>query len=481
MKTKSRSTKRPTSSKSTKAKAKVRSGGKNNKPVWYKRWRLYAFGVVFGVTGSAILLLTHAETGPVNCKSLASAGSTMNFCVATMPSYGALRATADYVAADTASPMTSGSLSLELCSPQTLICNPVDTSSQVQLYTASQPRYQHMYTRGVTLLRGAVYRTCLAATTKSGWSFNRECTQMLTYGNSVNNPPQAFNAPSQTTISRYATTTSSYPASECSSAPIKKPNGTPYQCTFDEEFNGTALDATKWSPLTAAKAGIGQGQDCFVDSPNNISVSGGALNLTSRKEATSFICTGRKIAPTRPALVTSGNVTTGGKFSQQYGRIELRAKIPDVKKPGLMQSFWLWPDKPYDQDPAGAPWPATGEIDIVEMFTTYPDRAIPNIHYVPDPADPNVTNTYCYIDRSQYHTYVLTWTPDTIRVDIDGYNCVLDHPKPKSPQVAPQPFNKSFYINLSSGLGVAGSANDYVEGSTPLPATSQVDYVRVWK
>lgn len=462
-------------------KKRKRSGKKVNWPVWYKRWQIYAFGVVFGAIGAAALIFTQAATEPANCKSLSSSGSTVKFCVAAMTNYNALRATADYVAVDNSSPMTSGSLSLELCSPQTLVCSPIDTSSQVLLYTASQPRYQHMYTHGVTLLRGAVYRTCISMTTSPGWTLKHNCSPMLTYGNSVSNTPKLYTGTPQTASAQPASST--YPLSDCSSVPLKKPDGSLYKCTFDEEFNGTALDITKWSPLTAAKAGIGQGQDCFVDSPNNISVSGGTLNLTSRKEAAAFTCVGRKIAPTRPSQVTSGNVTSASKFSQQYGRVELRAKIPNVKPktPGLMQSLWLWPDKPYDQDPGNAPWPATGEIDIVEMFSASSDRAIPNIHYVPATTDTNVTNPYCYIDRTQYHTYILTWTPDTIRVDIDGYNCVLDHPNPKSPQVNPQPFNKTFYLNLSSGLGVAGSANDYVEGTTPLPATTQIDYVRVWK
>jgi beta-glucanase (GH16 family) len=480
-KTKKRTTKKSTGSRSAKTKSRILVGGKRSKPVFYKRWQFYAVGLVFGALGVAFLVLTKATTVPVNCKSLAYSGSTVKFCVTPMPTYGALRATAEYVAANTSSVMKTGNLSLEICSPQTLICTPTDTSSEVRLYTTSQPRYQHLYTHGVRLLRGAVYRTCFSMSTQAGWNLKNACTPLLTYGDNVSNAPTAYTATAQTSAANPTTTTTTDP--NCNSGPLKKPDGSYYQCTFNEEFNGASLDTTKWSPLTAAAAGIGQGQDCFVDSPNNISVSGGTLNLTSRKEAAPFTCYGRKIAPTRPSQVTSGNVTTARKFSQQYGRIEIRVKVPNpkTKTPGLMQSFWLWPDKPYDQDPGNAPWPATGEIDIVETFSGNPDRAIPYVHYLPDPADPNVTNPYCYIDVTQYHTYVLTWTQDTIQVDIDGYTCVLDRPKPKSPQANPQPFNKPFYINLSAGLGVAGSTNDYVDGTTPLPATAQVDYVRVWK
>lgn len=476
-----RTSKKTVATKSSRSKPKSKPRGRLRFPVLSRRMQLLAFGLSFGLFGAAFLLLTRAATSPENCKSLSSTGNNVKICVAALPTYSSLRATAEHVAADTNSTLSSATVWFELCSPQTLKCTAMDSSNQIRLYTTSQPRYQHLYTQGTRFLLGAVYRTCFSMTNKAGWSLNHECTPMLTYGNSVSNTPKVFTGTTQTTSARVST--SSYPTSECSSPPIRKPDGSNYQCTFDEEFNGTSLDKTKWTPLTAAATGVGQGRDCFVDWPNNISVSGGTLNLTSRKELSPFTCTGRKLAPTDPAIVSSGNVTTGKKFSQQYGRVEVRAKIPDVqtKVPGLMQSLWLWPDNPSEQNPANAPWPAGGEIDIVEMFSAGPDRAIPYIHYVPDPADPNVTNPYCYIDRSQFHTYVLTWTADTIRIDIDGYNCVLDRPRPKSPQVAPQPFNKTFYINLSSGLGVRGSNNDYVEGTTPLPATTQIDYVRVWK
>lgn len=474
--------KKPTSAQKNRKRLKVITGGKKATNPFYKRWQFYVTGLFFGVVGVVLVLFLNATTTPTNCRSLASSGNTVKFCVTALPAYNSLRATADYVAADTKSTMTSGTISLELCSPQTLLCTVAGTSSQVLLYTNSQPRYQYLYTQGTRFLRGALYRACFTMNTKAGWNIKRECTGILDYGTSQNNAPTLYSRTAQYSTSASPTSLASNDPA-CNSPQLKKPDGSPYTCVFDEEFNGTSLDTAKWTPLTAAATGVGQGQDCFVDSPNNISVSGGVLNLTSRKEDKQFTCWGRKIAPTTPSIVTSGNVTTGRKFSMQYGRVEIRAKIPDVQPntPGLMQSLWLWPDKPYDQNPGGDPWPATGEIDIVEMFSVGSDRAIPYIHYVPDPADPNVTNPYCYIDRSQYHTYILTWTADTIQIDIDNYTCLIDKPRPKAPQTHPQPFNKTFYISLSSGLGVRGSANDFVDGRTPLPATTHIDYVRVWK
>lgn len=462
--------------KNPKVRQAVRSSNKRKRSPWYKKWQFWAVVAVFGLAGSLFLWLTNANSS-VNCTALGQSGNTVNFCTAAAPNYNALLATADYVAATNSSTMTSATLNLQVCSPQTLKCKTVDSSNTIKLYNTSQPRYQRLYTHGITFLRGALYRTCFSMTTQIGWTISNKCTQIITYNNNVNNSPQAYSSVAQTQAVASSSTTSN---TSCNEGNIAKPGGGTYVCSFDEEFNGTSLDANKWAALPTSSTSFVNTPDCYMNSPNNIYVAGGVLNLTTRKEASPFTCR----SPQRGAYtaqVTSGTVSTYQKFSQQYGRFEIRVKIPAVDTTGLEESFWLWPDNPYDQDPANTPWPATGEIDIVEMYHKASDRAIPFIHYNPANTDLNVTNNYCYIDNTQFHTYTLTWTPDTIRIDVDGYNCVLDHPAPKSPQVNPQPFNKKFFLTLTAGLGTSANGNGYVDGVTPLPATTQVDYVRIWK
>ena len=46
------------------------------------------------------------------------------------------------------------------------------------------------------------------------------------------------------------------------------------------------------------------------------------------------------------------------------------------------------------------------------------------------------------------------------------------------PLTGSQPFDHPFMIALTQALGVAGNS---VTSATPLPATTQIDYVRVWK
>ena len=287
-----------------------------------------------------------------------------------------------------------------------------------------------------------------------------------------------------TTTTKAPTTTTTAPTTTTTAAPLTcggvptlpKAGGGTWTCSFDDEFTATTLDRTKWFPQPTDGSGFSSGgQDCYVDSPNNVSVSGGTLVLTSRKEAAPFTC--RANASTSwQTQVTSGSVSTyGGRFSQAYGRFEVRAKVTGAKVKGLQESFWLWPDNPTKF----GGWPLSGEIDIAEIYHQYPDRAIPFIHYN-NPYDPNVTNNYCMInDIAQFHTYVAEWTPTSIKIIYDGVTCLEDAWAPAAPQTGRQPFDQPFIIALTQALGI--STNAYDPATTPLPASTLVDYVRVYK
>jgi beta-glucanase (GH16 family) len=262
----------------------------------------------------------------------------------------------------------------------------------------------------------------------------------------------------------------------CGGVPtLARTGGGSWMCSFNDEFSGTALDRTKWIPQqTNGSSFSSGGQDCFVDTPNNVAVDDGRLVLTSRKEPAPFTCTAGP-GVSYPAQVTSGSVSTYGKFSQTGGRFEARMRVTGAKVTGLHEAFWLWPNDPKKY---GA-WPASGEIDIAEIYHQYPDRAIPYVHYN-NAWDGNVTNNYCMIDDiSQFHTYVAEWTTYWIKIIYDGQVCLQDWWSPWWPQSGRQPFDAPFIVALTQGLGQGTNAYNAV--TTPLPATTEVDYVRVYK
>ncbi len=171
---------------------------------------------------------------------------------------------------------------------------------------------------------------------------------------------------------------------------------------------------------------------------------------------------------------TSGQVSGFGKYAQTYGRFEIRARFPATTAPGIHGALWMWPVDPVKY----GGWPGSGEIDIAEMYSTYPDRAIPYVHYNSQPDDHSVTNNYCLVDDvTAFHTYVLEWTSSKIRITFDGQTC-LDHTiDAVSPLTTSGPFGQPFFMVLTQMLG----AGDNSLGATTMsPATTQVDYVRMW-
>jgi beta-glucanase (GH16 family) len=235
-----------------------------------------------------------------------------------------------------------------------------------------------------------------------------------------------------------------------------------WTCTFDDEFNGTSLNTANWQPqLTATSGYVTGGSDCYVDNPSTISVSGGYLNLSVLK-VKPFTC-----VPGYTSSYQAGMVTSYELFKQTYGVFEVRAKIPAATVAGLQETLWLYPETlTY-----GA-WPDSGEIDFAEFYSQYPTLDVPYIHYAKGASDPNVTAYDCTINVGAFNTYEVAWTSSSITIYDNGSVCLVD-----KPIGGPAPFNEPFFIALTQALGIGSNAPT---SKTPLPATTQVDWVRAW-
>ncbi|MEV7398751.1 glycoside hydrolase family 16 protein [Aeromicrobium sp. NPDC092404] len=260
---------------------------------------------------------------------------------------------------------------------------------------------------------------------------------------------------------------------DCGDA-IDKPGGGRWTCTFVDDFRGNRLDPDKWLIQSTATSGFRNNRECYGGA-DNVKVGGGVLSLTVRHEPAPFVCQD----PTGPFTTqyTGGMVTTWERFSQTYGRFEIRARMPDVAVAGIHSAIWLWPQ---DVAKRGGK-PMAGEIDIAEYYTAYDDRLIPYIHYVPVAEDRTMTNNHCLVDEpSRWHTYLLEWTPKKLTIWYDDEKCLQHSWNPAPPLTKPAPFDQPFIIALTQSLGVPTTANEPTP-ATPLPATMQVDRVRVWK
>jgi beta-glucanase (GH16 family) len=283
--------------------------------------------------------------------------------------------------------------------------------------------------------------------------------------------------------------------------PAAKPDGSAWACTFDDEFSSTTLNPV-WTPVTTAATGVATGQGsyrgCYENSPDNVSVSkNGYLQLTVRRQRTAVSCPAS--TGTFTTNYTVGAVSTVGKFAPTYGRFEVRAKLPNTSIKGLQETFWLWPENPVKYAAYGPAYTEpTGEIDFAEFYSSVASRDIPYLHYNVDfsnvnlatgtniytalPAPNNEPGTSCTFDYTTWNTFSVVWEPGTITMYVNDRTCLVDNYAPAGGLSSPAPFNQPFFIALSQALGVTVSNSDNATTSkTPIPATTQIDYVRVWK
>lgn len=258
------------------------------------------------------------------------------------------------------------------------------------------------------------------------------------------------------------------PPSDACGPILKKADGSAWSCTFNDEFAGVALDASKWTAQTEFAMGAQGAHTCYRDDPSTIRVANGSLNLTVRELAEPVSCSFAGLSG--PTRFVSGGVMTHRLFSQQFGRFEARIKNTATSYPGLHEAFWLWPD---DRVPSTDVWPYAGEIDISETYSQYPGLSIPFLHYSASALGNLVginTAWNCSANRGVWNTYALEWTATKLQVFVNGKSCLTNTSGDRA-------FLKPYIMALTQGLGSAGNAYD---GRAPVPATMSVDYVRVW-
>jgi beta-glucanase (GH16 family) len=206
---------------------------------------------------------------------------------------------------------------------------------------------------------------------------------------------------------------------------------------------------------------------CAIDDPSTVDVSGGSLNLTVRRLDTPYPCAVPYPGSSTPFV--AGTVSTVGVFSQQYGRFEARIRDTATTMPGLHEAFWMWPVQQ-----GLLPWPSSGEIDVSETYSVYPDRSFPYLHSTMDLLGPRPgvnTAMNCAAQRGAWNTYTLEWTPTLFEFFVNGRPCLVTG----SGDAA---FQKAYFPILTQALG---QYNDSYDGRAPLPATMNVDYVKAWK
>lgn len=265
--------------------------------------------------------------------------------------------------------------------------------------------------------------------------------------------------------------------------PEKKDN-TKWKLVWSDEFDQPEIDQTKWNfdtgnwlkdqDGTPVTPGWGNNEKQFyTDKNENAFVEDGNLVIRAKKDQVTDELGSYDY--------TSAKLTTKGKFSQTYGRYEMRAKLPTGK--GLWPAFWMLPE----QDLYGA-WAASGEIDIMEAWGSQPDKVAGTIHYGENWPNNKYTGKDYHFEEGdgidKWHTYAVEWEPGELRWYVDGklYQTQNDWYSKGLNQATkysyPAPFDQNFYLIMN--LAVGGWFDGDVDATTPFPADMKVDYVRVF-
>lgn len=165
---------------------------------------------------------------------------------------------------------------------------------------------------------------------------------------------------------------------------------------------------------------------------------------------------------------TSARMITKDRFEFQYGRVEIRAKLPVGQ--GTWPALWLLGEN-IDE----VSWPRCGEIDIMEHGDGEPGLVSSSVHQANANGDDYVQRGEQVIQNedTEFHVYRMDWTEDYLEFFVDGrrhHYVGIDQNTP---------FHQPFFLifNVAMGGNFVGNSIDPDFVSSEMV----VDYIRVYQ
>ncbi|MDP3907732.1 glycoside hydrolase family 16 protein [Novosphingobium sp.] len=271
-----------------------------------------------------------------------------------------------------------------------------------------------------------------------------------------------------------------------------------WQLVWADEFDGTRVDRSKWSFAVDCWGGGNAERQCYTASKRNAAVVDGKLVITARRQRATGPALPKSLrtAGTDPNAVvsrdfTSARLTTKGKAAWRYGRIEVRARLPQGQ--GTWPAIWMLPEA----DSYGR-WAASGEIDILEAVNlgvacaTCPggreSTILGTLHFGgvwPANAQKG-TEVHAPEVLDGFHTYAIEWQPGRIIWQIDGSTFAVREAREwwSAGSTAPDaPFDQPFHliVNLAIGGKLAETRGLGGVSDRDFPKQLAIDWVRVWQ
>ena len=145
---------------------------------------------------------------------------------------------------------------------------------------------------------------------------------------------------------------------------------------------------------------------------------------------------------------------------------------------GFWPAFWMLGD-----DINSHPWPACGEMDIMESVGSQPSTNYGSIHGTGFTGTA-IGTSYTLANNAKFgnafHTFGIVWSPKQVKFYVDSPTNVYATYSPASlPQGGVWPFDTGkffFILNVAVGGAWPGSPDE----TTMFPQEMLVDYVRVY-
>lgn len=239
--------------------------------------------------------------------------------------------------------------------------------------------------------------------------------------------------------------------------------------TWSDEFDGSALNSSVWTPQEGDGCDLGQNLCGWGNAEpqyylgQNAEVSDGMLKIIAKRETVE----GKEF--------TSARIRTFGNVELDLTKdtlIEARIKVPGGGK-GIWPAFWLMPSPE-------VLWPSGGEIDIMEFIGREPYFGQGYIHYgvqYGDKSDLGGPMRFPEPLYEDFHVFSILKTTNRIAWMIDGHEFQSYTPDDIQPKYT-WPFENTYYIILNVATG--GFWPGYADDATVFPTQMEVDYVRVY-
>ena len=191
----------------------------------------------------------------------------------------------------------------------------------------------------------------------------------------------------------------------------------------------------------------------------NARVEGGKLIIEARKE------------DFQGSHYTSASLNTLGKFAFEYGRVEVRAKLPRTL--GSWPAIWM-----LGEDRTTVGWPRCGEIDIMEHVQHTPGMIHATVHQSKDGGGHQSKGDKIKIDDyvDTFHVYAMEWMKTGLEFFVDDRSYFT------YPYEGPSTwtFDRRMYLLLNLAIGGSWGGQKGVD-EFGFPCRMEVDYVRVYK